>query len=310
MVKCRMPDCFTKKTQRFGLCNKHRKWVERGNMTEDLVMLKELKRVGSYKGKTCKIPGCQKKPRRNFMCTAHSSAMRNGTLLPNGDRVYQRVLRYSPNATCKVHRCERGGKITKGFCRKHYSGYMRGLLDYDGFETGKRKRVLRYVPGTDRCKVRGCEQVPRDVGFCKNHSSGYREGHYDSQGKRITRALVRNAGKVCSLKGCGRPAHCMSYCRKHYARYLNCVPFEREFVNKGKTCCYMACQGPAVRKGYCSKHHYRLMNDRPMSRVFKNKGNKCSKCEYTAHAKGLCRTCYGRFRYEAKKTSVQFMVNG
>jgi hypothetical protein len=308
MQKCRFAGCFTTKIQRFGLCNKHRKWVERGYMTEDLVMLKEPKRVGSYRDSVCKIPGCKERPRRNMLCMKHSSQMRSGTLLPNGDRVYKKVLRYSVDATCKVHRCDKESRIIKGFCKSHYSLYRRGLMDFDGFETGRRKRVAGYDRETDRCKVRGCEGVPRDVGFCRMHSSMYRTGSIDIDGRRLKRALIKNAGKVCSLKDCGRPAYCQSYCRKHYARYLNCVPFEREFVNKGKTCCYMACQSPAVRKGYCSRHHYRLMNDRPMSREFKNKGNKCTQCDYNAYARGLCRSCYGRFRYEAKKSSVQLVT--
>lgn len=263
-MKCRMEDCFTQKLQRFGLCNKHRKWVEKGYMTQDLKMIKNPPRVGSYKGMRCRIPECDRTPRRNLLCSYHSSQYRAGTLLLSGNRVYKKVLRYSKQATCKVHRCERGGKITKGFCKKHYNSYRKELIDFDGFETGKRKRITRYLP-EDRCKVSSCKRRPRGRGFCNNHLQSFLRGMIDPNGKRLVPLPIKNKGELCSYEGCGKPAHCKTYCHLHYSRYVNCKSLDDpETVNKGKTCAQEGCGKPAYVKGYCTVHYSRLMRGKPL----------------------------------------------
>ena len=274
-------------------------------MTEDLVMLKKPSRVGSYRGMECKIPDCELKPRRNNLCNKHSIQYRSGTLLLSGERRLKKVIRYSVDASCKVHRCENKSRIIKGFCKSHYSSYRRGILDYDGFDTGRRKRVASYALSDLRCKVKGCEKVPRDVGFCHNHGTSYRNGHYDKNGKRLTPVIMKNEGKKCSVRSCNYNAYCKGYCRTHYKRYIDCLPIEREFINKGKNCVIERCTAPAARKGYCGKHFYRLMNDRPMRRIFVNKLQKCSACGNPAYCKGMCRKCYSKFSYAAKKSRVE-----
>ena len=294
MAKCRVKDCYTTKIQRFGLCNKHRKWVEKGYMTQDLVMIKYPTRVGSYKGMTCRIPDCTEKPRRNKMCQRHSSKFARGTMDLAGHLSYKRPLRYSVDATCKVHNCGKGGKITKGFCKTDYERYRKGNLDYDGFPTGRQKRVHKYTE-EDRCKIKGCEIKPRDRGFCHNHSQAWRKGIYTLEGRRIKQVLVKNQGRACSVTGCKYGAHAKTYCRTHYRRYRLGLPIVNEMVNKGKTCVHQGCQKPASCKGFCSLHYYRFMNDIPLNgNTFLNKVKACTSClAEAAYCKGLCRKCYG-----------------
>lgn len=270
-------------------------------MTQDLVMIKEPSRVGSYEGMVCKIPECKERPRRNHLCVKHSKQFREGTLDLNGERTYKKVLRYSPDASCKVHRCDNRSRIVKGFCRTHYTSYKRGLIDFDGFDLGTRKRIARYSED-DLCKARGCYKKPRERGFCHNHAVARRKGYLDEKGLRTRPMLQKNVGKKCWVKDCSNPAHCKGLCRSHYSRTQRGLPPVPEFVNKGKRCEFEFCHKPAACKGYCTKHYYRLMHDRPMRRTYINKDQNCKNCQKTyAYCKGLCARCYAKYSYWAKK---------
>lgn len=265
-------------------------------------MLKTPRRVGSYEGMACKIPECTRRPRRNFLCDYHSKQFREKTLTLDGERHYKKVIKYSKFTTCKVHNCNRMGRIVKGFCKSHYTSYRRGNTDYDGYPTGRQKRVANYGE-FDFCKAQGCSKKPRVKGFCSYHSESIKKGHYDREtGKRLIPKIFKNKGRKCQLKDCLKPAHIKGLCHRHYKRTARGLPFENDYVNKGKQCDYKTCFRPAVTKGFCSRHYHRLMRDRPMDRVFVNKGKPCTNCpDKPAHCKGVCRKCYDALYRTLKK---------
>ena len=277
-------------------------------MTQDLVMIKKPSRVGSYKGMTCRVPDCAKKPRRNLMCEKHAAAHKRGTMDLNGEFHYKRPLRYSVNATCKVHNCGKGGKITKGFCKTDYERYRKGNIDFDGFPTGRQKRVHRYSDD-DACKVKGCNNRPRERGFCHNHGVAWRKGIYALDGRRIKQTLMKNAGRSCTVVGCRYGAHAKGYCRTHYRRYRLSLPIVNELVNKGKTCLHPGCKRPSSCKGFCSMHYYRFMRDLPMDgRNFTNRGKSCKTCLVEpAYCRSLCRKCYDTdYRKKQKPLTLDY----
>ena len=292
-AKCRYPDCTGRHHGR-GLCNKHRKWIERGYMSEDLVMLKPLTRVGSYRGVRCSIPDCKGQARRNGLCNNCSCKVRAGTLLSDGTAVRKRVLKYSKDMKCVI--CGNGGKIVKGMCRTHYHEYSKGYIDFDGVATGKlRLRVASYK-GV-KCRVGSCYVQARSRGFCTNHFANFQAGYYNFAGKALWRLPFRNKGKKCKV--CDSEARTIGYCPKHYSRKRKGLPLLDEdfYVNKGRPCAVERCAKPAKIKGFCEMHYYRLQNGLAM-----NNGpaipRKICHCGVPALAKGLCSIHYERKRRE------------
>lgn len=266
-------------------------------MTKDFVMLRPLKKVASYEGMVCKIPGCDKRPRRNGYCDRCSVKVREGTLLPDGSANYKRVLKYSKDYRCFI--CGTGGKIVKGMCRKHYYELEHGYIDFDGVPTGKvRLRVASYK-GV-KCKFPPCYKQARSRGFCTNHFDNYQSGYLDINGKTLKVMPIKNKGRKCKV--CDRAARTAGYCVKHYTRKKKGLPLlDKDFyVNKGKTCCVERCTRNARIKGYCDTHYYRLCNDIPMTGPVR----AVCHCGKLALAKGLCSSHYEKQRRERWKKST------
>lgn len=250
-MSCRYPDCPSKKTHRFGLCNRHRKWVERGFIDLDLNPLKKLPSKVDYSKMKCRVEECDNRPRRNFFCPKHSRQFQEKTINQWGVRI-KPLVRYSKDFQCI--KCGAGGKITKGFCKKHYAQLRRGLLDFDGQTLRPPKRVARYTD-LHFCKVQGCGKKCRDSGFCRKHAVAWRAGSYDENGRRIIPMLHVNRGKTCLE--CDRPAHIRLLCPKHYYRKYQAS--KRVLINKGKECAAPACSRPAICKGLCTMHYNRKL---------------------------------------------------
>lgn len=219
---CRMKECTTQGVQRFGLCNKHRKWVEKGNL--DLATLKIVKppaRVGTYTGLICKVKNCQEKPRRNFLCTKHSGMVKRGTLHP----VYL-VTTYKREKRNLVNGCyacfnKVADKYVKGFCNRCYNQYLRGYLDTFGYPTNKQKKRTKKYTDTDVCKAEGCTEKPRSAGFCHSHYGSFKYHQtFDVSGKRIIPAITKNKGETCTERGCKKPALARLLCKIHYRKFL------------------------------------------------------------------------------------------
>jgi len=296
-MRCRFPSCYNMRIQRWGLCNKHRKWVEKGNMTQDLVIIKPIQ----VRGGTCKVEECEEKTRRHGFCERHSWAYKRGALLSDGTQNPNiRRVRYARDFPCFV--CGKKGKITKGFCPTHYNQYRKGIIDFEGRETGKRIRIWKYGE-LDICKVVGCGKRPRGNGFCKKHIDSHVRGVYDFHGNRLKPRLFKNQGKVCKV--CQKPAYCKLLCRTHYARHILKKPLVKEIKNKGKTCKFgvdktTGCNKPARCRGLCSIHYYRYKKGLAMDYERPVKIKHCLQCEtgVAAFSKGLCKKHYSRIRYE------------
>lgn len=70
---CAATDCelpVRRNVNGIGMCNKHAKRAQRNGDPET------VKRVSSYSGQECSVPGCAETPRRNGMCAPHSEQMR------------------------------------------------------------------------------------------------------------------------------------------------------------------------------------------------------------------------------------------
>lgn len=293
---CRYPEC-KRFTHRFGLCNKHRKWVERGYITQDLVILKPLKRVASYQGMKCKIPGCSTQPRRNGLCDKHSSRVKEGTLDLDGNAHLKRVISYSKDFKCIL--CGTGGKIVKGFCRTHYYQFKKGYIDYDGSLTGKiPKRVASYRG--IKCKFSSCYKEARSRGFCSKHFDNYQSGFVDINGKILKEMPFHNKGKKCKV--CDQEARTKGFCPKHYSRFRKGLPIKDQdfYVNKNKCCEVERCENAARIKGFCDKHYYRLTHNIPLTGPQKK---LCQICGNMALAKELCKKHYEKNRREKLKAS-------
>ena len=310
MAKCRMENCTITKIHGYGLCDRHYRWIQKGQMTHDLVLLKEHRKIMSYAGMICKIKGCHERPRRNFMCSRHSTMHRFGRLSSDGTPNYKRIV-YSKDAICKIPSCGRGMPIVHGFCKRHGASYSRGFIDYQGFDTGKRKKVYRYTD-RDTCSVKGCIKRPDSKGMCRNHYCSYRLGSYDVHGKRLTPVKLKNKGKHCSYKECKSPSFCKGYCRLHYSRYINFKKtLDSPFINSGKTCSVAFCKKPAYALGICCMHYARRKFGKPEVREFKNLGKSCANDPQhgPAFSKGICSKCYNKYirpsRAKKKKTVVK-----
>lgn len=250
MKICRYPECF-KPQHRFSLCNKHRKWVERGYMTVDLVMLKKVIEKPGYKDKRCRIDDCPNRPRRNWLCEKHSSAVRDGRMTTTGDKIWKRAAPYSQDFECI--KCGARGKITRGFCKRHYAQYLRGAIDFDG-QPLREMRIVTYGPD-DECKAEGCRRRPRIRGWCENHHKSLRKGVYDASGKRRVPAVAKNKGRACLE--CDMPAHCKGLCVLHYSRMRTGYLGPGGYKNVGQTCSHEGCSRPAHCRTLCTLHYGR-----------------------------------------------------
>ena len=248
---CRFPKCDVPKIQRFGLCNRHRKWVEKGYFDKDtLSPLKPMPGKVDYTGKVCKVDGCGIRPRRNYFCPKHSKQFREGVLNVHGHRV-KPFVRYSKDFTCI--KCGKKDKITKGFCKYHYGQLRQGLIDFDGTQLREYKRVHAYGPD-DFCRAEHCRKRPKERGFCRSHSLSVKIGTIDRvTGKRLVPKAHKNEGKSCLE--CDQPASTRLLCRLHYYRRYQATP--RKLINKGKICVAPSCDRPAHIKQLCTKHYTR-----------------------------------------------------
>lgn len=248
-MSCRFPDCNVEKLQRFGLCNRHRKWVEKGIIDLECNFLKDVKLRGYYRnGAVCKVSGCGKKPRRNYFCIAHGHQYKNGSIDFDGNRIKPPRI-YPPGTECK--RCGDTGKIVKGFCKMHYSQYLKGKIDFDGKVLVEPKRAS-YGPD-DTCIVRKCFRRPRVRGFCASHFESKKKGYYDEHGRRLVDEICKNQGNKCLE--CDNEAKIKLLCPTHYHRKY--YRKKRVFINKGKQCSVEFCGSSAYAKGLCLLHYGR-----------------------------------------------------
>lgn len=138
--KCKYPGCDVtgdgrKNVLRKDLCNRHRKWAEKGIITWDCEILQpdritEKKKpemvvvdgqVHIFK-KKCSVTDCLKEARRNGLCSGHSSSFREGRIDKTGNPLYERKYYDYDKDKCSVEGCTKNAKkLVKGMCKYHYN---------------------------------------------------------------------------------------------------------------------------------------------------------------------------------------------
>jgi len=90
--------------------------------------------------------------------------------------------------SCKIPGCKGTpnsyGNFTKGFCRKHYHHYRKGIIDIDGNKI--RNLIDNKDKKTVKCKVKYCKKNSYKDCFCRMHYEEFCNGLRDIHGKRIT----------------------------------------------------------------------------------------------------------------------------
>jgi hypothetical protein len=134
---CKFPGCKTVGTKtmpmRRGMCNKHRKWREKGIIDDNCNILQPDKVPAGRQYTHCKMAGCLGKHKAKGFCLNHYKSYRAKKLSINGEKMYFRQER-GKLTKCKVRNCERDGRIVRGFCRHHYQKFQRKQIDIHGFE--------------------------------------------------------------------------------------------------------------------------------------------------------------------------------
>ena len=243
---CRFPDCHRIKTQRFGLCNKHRKWVEKGYYSVDLKLLKPM----PVKRAHCKISGCESPHAAKGFCFRHYNQFRSRIISIFGVRLRtSKPIKNPKDAECLV--CKKRGKIVKGFCKTHYNQLLKNKIDHQGVRLTPPARVTRYTED-DKCKACDCYKKPRIRGWCETHYYSFQRGIYSSKGKRLVEKAVVNKGRTCSEQNCGASAYSKGLCRLHYTRKRTGYLGAEGYKNVGKSCSEAGCNNPPIAELFAS----------------------------------------------------------
>ena len=139
--KCNYPKCenigTAKSPLRKGLCNKHRKWRDKGIIDENLNLIKKEPKQKEYYN--CKMQGCISKHKAKGFCNKHYVSYRNKRIDIKGNRLFLR----SSHERCKVINCKRESRFIRGFCKYHYQKFLRSQIDQDGFEIKNNEKFHR-----------------------------------------------------------------------------------------------------------------------------------------------------------------------
>ncbi len=233
-MACRFPKCKTSRTHCWGLCNRHRKWVERGYFDKNLNPLKPLDLKPRRTG--CKL-GCDAKHKGLGFCQRHYRQYKEGSIDIDGERL-KLLIRYPKDFGCI--RCGKRGRIIKGLCKHHYAQMCRGLIGADGTPIRPPKRVRSYRGAY----CRGCKKArPRIRGYCELCHA------------KIKRGTMSPAGiLLCAKKSCSVPRTAGLFCPTHSEQPKTVT---RKYINKGNACPIIACKRPASHRGLCHTHYNR-----------------------------------------------------
>lgn len=319
---CRYPQCKDLKIKGHGLCQMHYKRAQAGriDLKTCAVIDEEWHKIKNHIIETingirvavlresCKIPKCKNKDLHGRgLCKYHYSRLANGFITENGDRLAKPLVRYRDDFQCAIPNCNkthRESRMTKGLCRYHYQRYDRGLIDYQGHQLRKDKKVASYKG--IKCKHYNCTRQARVVGFCSMHYEHFKKGFVDEKGRKLKEPTRQyNVGKKCKVKECNEPAHAKLYCKKHYNQVKYWGAVGNWLKNKGHSCSEIGCEKPAEALGLCSMHYYRFkkygQTEIPRDK-YKNKNRRCAKegCNSEAHSKGYCHKHYARLTRTGK----------
>ena len=186
---CRFPKCEkTRKDHlRNGLCNKHRKWAEKGIIDKDTCEILDESRIPEgRKYIHCSISGCLGKHKAHGLCNKHYRAWKvQKSIYKDGTIAYgvREKYDYSKRQSCRVRECtriidgkHRSRRLVKGFCSYHYGLHKKGYYN----EWGIPIKEKDFLSGAELKKAR--KKALRD--YTKSRSIHI---EWDGQKKTIKR---------------------------------------------------------------------------------------------------------------------------
>ena len=104
---------------------------------------------------------------------------------------------------CKLFNCNNTGRITKGFCIKHYTRFLR----HGNPDINMRQKITS-------CKIKNCNNIGQITkGMCEKHYYRfYRHGDPN--------LTLKIRGRKCSLIDCDRKHSAYGLCKMHYLRKM------------------------------------------------------------------------------------------
>jgi len=257
--ECRFPKCGTKGSKknslRNGLCNKHRKWSEKGIINPENCEIIDPERLPKLKEWLhCKMPKCIKKHKAKGFCSNHyRSFIIYKTIDIKGNHIGKK-RKYTYDSKCLVINCFKKDKLIKNMCKHHYTQYTKGIITQDGFKARDLKKIHKYPEGT-KCKIPKCKNQAKLNWYCRSCNDKIRFGSLSPEGKLLGKVRFVNINKKCSKRDCNEPAYCRKLCKTHYSRDQYGYTGPSRFINVGKTCSLDNCEKPAAGRGMCSKHY-------------------------------------------------------
>lgn len=255
--RCKYPGCPKFKLQRWGMCNRHRKWAEKGIIDKDTCEVLIPEKLPREKATVCKVKNCDRTDMKGHgFCRTHYVSWKYYKVINYSGERLRPIVRYGPDYQCPVNGCERGGPFKKGFCKFHYRQYKDGIIDFDGVKLRDFKKIPKYKD-SQVCKAEGCSRKPRIKGFCAKHDYQFKQGYLNEKGKYIKEPPTRGL-KECTVEGCNDNHYSKGFCRLHYWRdKQGYLPPEERFKNKYQKCTKDDCDNDAYVRGMCVKHYYR-----------------------------------------------------
>jgi hypothetical protein len=220
--KCKFPKCENVGTRksclRNGLCNKHRKWAEKGIIDrETCEIIKPDKLPKQKEWYHCKISGCLKKHKAKGFCSNHYRSFLIYKTIDSKGNYIGKKRKYDKFSKCQVIGCCKKKPLIKGMCKFHSGQIQKGILNQDGFKIRELKKVPKYSEN-DKCKIPQCKNKPSLNWMCRSCNEKVRKKTMLETGQLLVKARFKNINKKCSKKNCDGIAHCKGLCKTHYSR--------------------------------------------------------------------------------------------
>jgi len=220
-------------------CKKHYSWNRSGIIDDNGNMLRQ---PVIRKPPKCNAEYCNNTPIKHCkgLCLECFNRSENGN--------------YIQRKKCKIKDCLYRGKLSKGFCEKHYMHMRRGYLDENGVEL---KELRRTYTENSQCKARGCKERAITKNFCVRHYGQLRRKLIDERGVPLRQFNMYNRKSVCSVSNCDKKAICRGYCENHY-RMMRSGTLEQNINKQPKICRVDGCIKQQSAKEMCSAHYSKM----------------------------------------------------
>jgi len=255
--ECRFPKCIKNRKShlRNGLCNRHRKWAEKGIIDRDTCKILMPERIPGNKKAIPKLRKCiacgvlTAKRVRNF-CPHHYGQYFHGIIDVEGvqKRPLKKVHKYKDDDTCFAISCNSKPQI-RGWCTSCYGRKATGKIDAYG-----KTLVPKLIVNKGRkCSKVDCTSKAHAKGLCVLH---YERTRFDYIGPENR----LNVGQICSDPDCQKGAKARGMCQMHYYRFRQ-VEKDRVYTrmkNEGMPCVADGCGKDSYCRRLCITHYGRL----------------------------------------------------